>query len=138
MTESTGTQRTVSFSPEARRALRRHPWPGNVRELMNRVQRAVLIGAGDEVSEEDLGLGAPLEAPEAGPAPSSRAAEDDRDLAAAGSGGPSAERSRIQEALVTARGNVSDAAASLGVSRQALYRRMARLGIVMERRPRDE
>ncbi len=31
---------------------------------------------------------------------------------------------------------VSKAAAELGVSRQALYRRMERLGIVLERRPR--
>ncbi len=34
-------------------------------------------------------------------------------------------------------GRVSQAAEELGLSRQALYRRMERLGITLERRPRD-
>jgi transcriptional regulator of acetoin/glycerol metabolism len=38
---------------------------------------------------------------------------------------------------VDARGVVSKAAALLGVSRQALYRRMDRLGIELERRPKS-
>jgi transcriptional regulator of acetoin/glycerol metabolism len=38
--------------------------------------------------------------------------------------------------LTEARGVVSKAAAQLGVSRQALYRRMERLGIELERRPK--
>jgi len=129
-----GRARTA-FSPAALEALRAHPWPGNVRELMNRVQRAHLIGADDEIGVDDLGLGAreghgPEDAATGAPEPI-------LDLIA-GPGGGSAERARIQDALRAARGNVSDAAAALGVSRQALYRRMARLGIVMERRPRDE
>jgi two-component system, NtrC family, response regulator len=36
----------LSFSPNAVRALHRHPWPGNVRELQNRVQRAVIMADG--------------------------------------------------------------------------------------------
>jgi transcriptional regulator of acetoin/glycerol metabolism len=46
------------------------------------------------------------------------------------------ERAAIEEALVRAGGVVSKAAAEMGLSRQALYRRMERLGITMERRPR--
>ena len=42
----------------------------------------------------------------------------------------------IEEALVRAGGIVSKAAADLGMSRQALYRRMERLDITLERRPR--
>ena len=38
--------------------------------------------------------------------------------------------------LIAAGGVVSKAAAEMGLSRQALYRRMERLGIVLERRPR--
>jgi len=37
---------------------------------------------------------------------------------------------------VRAKGVVAKAAAELGMSRQALYRRMEKLGIVLERRPR--
>ena len=47
-----------------------------------------------------------------------------------------AERARIEEVLLATQGQVSEAAARLGLSRQALYRRMERLGIVLERRPR--
>jgi transcriptional regulator with GAF, ATPase, and Fis domain len=45
-----------------------------------------------------------------------------------------AERNGIEEALLRAGGVVAKAAAEMGLSRQALYRRMERLGIVMERR----
>jgi transcriptional regulator of acetoin/glycerol metabolism len=47
-----------------------------------------------------------------------------------------AERAAIEEALLRAGGVVAKAAAEMGLSRQALYRRMERLGIVMERRPK--
>jgi transcriptional regulator of acetoin/glycerol metabolism len=54
--------------------------------------------------------------------------------AAAGPADP--ERASIEEALLKAGGVVSKAAAEMGLSRQALYRRMERLGIVLERRPK--
>jgi transcriptional regulator of acetoin/glycerol metabolism len=46
------------------------------------------------------------------------------------------ERAQIEMVLRNANGSVSRAAEALGVSRQALYRRMEKLGIVIERRPR--
>jgi len=50
--------------------------------------------------------------------------------------GADPERASIEEALLKAGGVVSKAAAEMGLSRQALYRRMERLGIVLERRPK--
>ncbi|MEO8183865.1 MAG: helix-turn-helix domain-containing protein, partial [Deltaproteobacteria bacterium] len=47
-----------------------------------------------------------------------------------------AERAVVESALERAQGVVSRAAAELGLSRQALYRRMDRLGIAIERRVR--
>ena len=47
-----------------------------------------------------------------------------------------AERGVVESALARASGVVSRAAAELGLSRQALYRRMDRLGIAIERRVR--
>jgi DNA-binding NtrC family response regulator len=47
-----------------------------------------------------------------------------------------AERAVVESALARASGVVSRAAAELGLSRQALYRRMDRLGIAIERRIR--
>jgi DNA-binding NtrC family response regulator len=112
-----------ALSDGARAALLAHTWPGNVRELMNRVQRAAVVAPGPEVGEAELGLAPGEEA--AWPEPS-----------APGAGADDPERRRIERALVEADGRVSRAAARLGLSRQALYRRMERLGIVLERRPR--
>ncbi len=142
------------LSREARAALEAHAWAGNVRELMNRLQRAVLIGSGAELQPDDLGLGArpPSVASEPGatrPASPGQArsaiagrvaappAEGAADPDAAGD--PDAdpdERRRLEQLLVESGGMVSRAAARLGISRQALYRRMQRLGVALERRPR--
>ena len=113
-----------SFSDAARAALLAHTWPGNVRELMNRVQRATLVAGASVLTEADLGLAPGQEA--AWPSPP----------APAGASSDDPERRRIEQALVEAGGMVSKAASRLGLSRQALYRRMERLGIVLERRPK--
>ena len=44
------------FTDGAVVALREHSWPGNVRELENRVKRAVIMGEGVLISEQDLDL----------------------------------------------------------------------------------
>ena len=111
--------RPFTLSPEALRALREHTWPGNVRELFNRVQRAVLVAADEVLLPADLGFGAARHADEA---PAAEAAEG--------------EKAAFEELLRRHRGSVSRAAQELGLSRQALYRRMERLGIILERRPR--
>jgi len=98
----------------AREALLAHDWPGNVRELQNRVQRALALSTTDVVTPDDLGFGESRETP----------------------GEVPMERTQIEMALRNASGSVSRAAEALGVSRQALYRRMEKLGIVIERRPR--
>ena len=95
---------------DAERALQRHAWPGNVRELRNAVQRAALLARGDVLSAADLDLqpapGAPVPV-----------TSDEPDRAA------------IEAALERNDGVLAQAAADLGLSRQALYRRLDRLGI---------
>lgn len=109
------------LSPEAEQALVRHSWPGNVRELSNRIQRAVLVASGDALTPADLGFDA-AEAPD----PSLESADPL----------PAGQKAAFEELLRRHGGSVSRAAQQLGLSRQALYRRMERLGIVLERRPR--
>jgi DNA-binding NtrC family response regulator len=113
---------------EARAALEDHGWSGNVRELHNRVQRAVLVGTGPEVQPEDLGLGASaaVKAHGGAPAESAPAGDEDRD-----------QKRDLEQLLVECGGMVSRVAARLGISRQTVYRRMTRLGIALERRPRS-
>jgi NtrC-family two-component system response regulator AlgB len=42
------------FSPEAEAAIRFYSWPGNLRELRNSIERAVIMGTGNEVTPADL------------------------------------------------------------------------------------
>jgi len=93
--------------PSAQAALLSHAWPGNVRELKNVMQRASLLAAGGELRAADLGL----------PAATRADAE------------PALDKAAIEQALARASGVIAQAAADLGLSRQALYRRMERLGV---------
>ena len=96
------------LSAAAKSALRQYNWPGNVRELKNKITRAVLLSGSDEIGAADLGL------PQ-----SAQVFGDEAEL----------DRNTIEAALKNANGVVSQAATELGLSRQALYRRMDRLGI---------
>jgi DNA-binding NtrC family response regulator len=96
------------LSDEAAATLVRHAWPGNVRELKNVMQRAGLLSAGTSIGAGDLGLAA---------------------AAAVAAPDPEPDRASIEQALSRAGGIVAQAALDLGLSRQALYRRMERLGI---------
>ena len=89
-------------------ALLSHGWPGNVRELKNVIERAVLLAAGAVVTPELLALPAA--------SPSVRNLDE-----------PS--REAVVAALAREQGVVSRAASVLGLSRQALYRRMERYGL---------
>ena len=93
----------------ARNALLRHAWPGNVRELRNVIQRAGLLATGDRIEAADLNL------PKASVSKPAATQEPDR--------------ATIESALARAGGVIAQAAAELGLSRQALYRRMDRFGI---------
>jgi len=46
----------VALAACAQQALKEHPWPGNVRELDNVMQRALVLQAGQMITEYDLGL----------------------------------------------------------------------------------
>ncbi|MGH8179472.1 MAG: sigma-54-dependent transcriptional regulator [Steroidobacteraceae bacterium] len=97
------------LSAEAERALARHSWPGNVRELQNVIRRACLLAATPLIGAEALGLPAPEHVD--------------------GGAEPAVDRAAIEQALERAEGVVAHAARDLGLSRQALYRRMEKLGI---------
>jgi DNA-binding NtrC family response regulator len=122
----------------ARQALLDHEWPGNVRELDNRIQRAVLVCKEATITPADLGLDGTAAAPGAVRPSASPPAPPARSLSAPseehGNAFDAMERAQIEQVLTDARGVVSKAAAQLGISRQALYRRMERLGIELERR----
>jgi DNA-binding NtrC family response regulator len=106
-------QQRAVLDASARAALQAHAWPGNVRELKNAIERAALLCSDSVITARDLGL-----APQR--AASGRISADTEP-----------DKETIEAALMRARGVVSQAASELGLSRQALYRRMEKMGIVV-------
>ena len=90
-----------------------HSWPGNVRELDHTMERAVLMCHSDQIQPSDLGLGVQRAAPHN---------LEELSLEAV-------ESILIRKALQRFKGNVSQAAEALGLSRGALYRRMEKYGL---------
>ena len=141
-------RRAPTFSDAALDALARHPFPGNVRELKNLVERLVIMNpgarigpghvaavlptmpltepAGAAAAEATASLGAP--APPGALAPP----------AADGSSAPLAdavrefERRHIEAALAAEHGNMTRAAARLGLERSHLYKKLRQLGMRAE------
>lgn len=98
--------------PSAERAMRLYSWPGNVRELEHAIERAVLLAPHDEISAETLALSSSS-------SPSAALLLDRLTL-------PEAEEILIQHALEHNDNNLQHAADALGISRQALYRRIGK------------
>jgi DNA-binding NtrC family response regulator len=105
--------KTVRLSDAALSALKLYSWPGNVRELNHVIERAVLMARGDTIEPADLRLHAAKSAMDTGFA---RTLDD-------------VECEAIEQALARNEGNVVSAAAELGVSRSALYRKMEKFGL---------
>ncbi len=99
----------AGFDAAAMRHLLDHRWPGNVRELDHAIERAVLLAEGEQIRVADLAV---QNAASIAPKLEDLPLED-------------VEKLLIQKALSRHDGNVSEAAKSLGLSRSALYRRLA-------------
>jgi two-component system response regulator AtoC len=102
------------FGRAALAALAAYDFPGNVRELANVVERAVIVAEGAEVGAGDLpeAVGAAATSPRGRRARRPTLAE--------------LEDEYIREVLADSRGNKSEAARVLGISRKNLYERLAR------------
>ncbi len=92
------------------------PYPGNIRELKNLVERTLLVSNTRILTRREF-----------------QAQADNGTIAsvAAMTGGQleRSERELVEAAIVRSGGNLSRAAALLGISRQALYRRIEKYGI---------
>jgi DNA-binding NtrC family response regulator len=106
------------FSADALRAMLQYRWPGNVRELMNRIRRALVMGEGRLITRDDLGL---------------ERRQNSRVLLTLEEARANAEQSAIKTGLNYVKGNVSETARVLGVSRGTLYRLMREYQIATDR-----
>ncbi|MDN2579132.1 sigma-54 dependent transcriptional regulator [Aquibium sp. ELW1220] len=112
----------IAFDPSAVDAALAHAWPGNIRELINRVQRAVALGAGRTIAAADLfpeGVDTGRRAALGGDAIDG-SLSDIREAA---------ERRHILAALARTGGSTKEAADLLQVSRTTLWEKMRRYGI---------
>jgi DNA-binding NtrC family response regulator len=111
------------FAPEGLERLRAHSWPGNVRELENAIERVLVLapgpaGGAPAVGADELAF-LEQDRPEA-------VDELARRALALGLGVDDLARAMMERALAEARGNVSAAARSVGLTRRAFeYRRNA-------------
>jgi transcriptional regulator with GAF, ATPase, and Fis domain len=106
------------LSREALACLQNYDWPGNVRELENVIERALVLGSGDDILAEDL----PESLLERDPAPGVGEAKYHgavKDL----------KKRLIQNALEEARGSITEAAKALGVHPNYLHRLIRNLDL---------
>ena len=112
------------FTPLAMDMLIKYNWPGNVRELENAVERAVIILAGDFITEKELPLAvAQAYGPKGGPSTHPRPAVGTQRL-------EDMEKMAVLAALEEAGGNKSEAARALGITRRALYNKIEKFGLL--------
>ena len=102
----------TGISGEALEILKSYDWPGNVRELENVIERAVVIGKKRKLVASDLPFadGRVLMKPVAG------------SLA-------DMEKAHISQMLETQGWNISQTAASLGINRTTLYKKIKKYGL---------
>jgi DNA-binding NtrC family response regulator len=119
----------LRISNDAARVLLEYEWPGNVRQLRNCIERAVVLSDGGEITRDLL----PDEIL------SDRAVDQTATAASAGitisntddfkSAKREFERKYIERTLDQAGGNVTRAAAALGMHRQSLQHKIKELGL---------
>ena len=127
----TGNGRPAAIEMDALTCLSEYPWPGNIRELHNVIRTALAICDGGVVRRIDL----PREIRE-NPAPAGT--DSLCSLSSAQSSANSnplqvAERAALARVVEECRGNMTRAAAHLGISRNTLYRKFKRHAIALPR-----
>ncbi|MDR2706137.1 MAG: sigma 54-interacting transcriptional regulator [Planctomycetaceae bacterium] len=111
------------FDPDAMRVLMNYRWPGNIRELKNVVERAVVLGSGTNVHEQDLLLSTLNTTGE-----TDMRRDDPKDVFIPLSL-EDMERNHIIRTLEHVQWNKSIASKQLGIERTTLDRKIKRYGL---------
>lgn len=125
----------LSLEPGAIATLQAYAWPGNIRELRNFCENAVVLRRGGKLSEYDLdpkfrGVASAADFTRIVISPTSQP------LTGGGASGPTTnaepslsveenEKHLLREALIKSRGNRTQAAQLMGISRRTLHRKIA-------------
>ncbi|SMB92770.1 Transcriptional regulator containing PAS, AAA-type ATPase, and DNA-binding Fis domains [Thermanaeromonas toyohensis ToBE] len=108
----------LRLTPAARECLLSYSWPGNVRELENVLERAVILAEDQEIHPHHLAIGY------------TGKKKGVREISPLYKVRIEAEKEAIIQALEAFGGEKTRAAKALGLSRQALYAKMARYGLL--------
>jgi two-component system response regulator HupR/HoxA len=108
--------KATGFSRELLDHLVARPWPGNVRELQNEIRRMLVLSDGPRLGLESATSGL-------NNAPRAPVADDLRSRVEA------VEAEALRQAMARHRGNLTRAAAELGLTRLGLRNKLDRLGV---------
>jgi len=103
------------FTKDSMKRLEEASWHGNVRELQHVIERAVIMCETEWIGPEDLQLRVLNKSPE-------EMDPENYEL-------DKVEKSVIMKVMKMHQGNISKAAAELGLTRTSLYRRMEKYGL---------
>ncbi len=106
------------FTPQAMDRIIKYDWPGNVRQLMNTIESAVVLSNSPYLAEQDL----PIISPEGEPGQPVHLITPELPL-------DEVEKTTILKTLEAARGNKSEAARRLGITRVTLHKKLRRYGV---------
>ena len=104
-----------AIQEKATQILLNYKWPGNIRELQHVIERAVIMTDGFEITADDLQLSQQKFG-------NNQALQADMPL-------DEMEKMMVSKAIDKHKGNISRAAAELGLTRAALYRRIEKFGL---------
>ena len=125
----------LSLEPGAIATLKAYAWPGNIRELRNFCENAVVLRRGGKLSEYDLdpkfrGVASAADFTRIVMTPTSQPPTGGGASGPMTNAGPSLsvednEKHLLREALIKSRGNRTQAAKLMGISRRTLHRKIA-------------
>ncbi len=112
------------FSVAAQNRLRNYSWPGNIRELKNLVQRLLILGSSEEITQEEVEIAIssapPSRQQDIGAVPLNLPLREAREQF---------ERTYLLQQFRECDGNVARLADRVGMERTNLYRKLRALGI---------
>jgi len=109
-------KQVAKISDAALVRMHKHPWPGNIRELQHAVERAVILSNSTVLQPEDFTFSTPT-------------AKEDGQLNLDQYNLDEVEKLLIRKVLKKVNGNITQAAAELGLTRSSLYRRLEKHGL---------
>ncbi|MBL7846097.1 MAG: sigma-54-dependent Fis family transcriptional regulator [Cyclobacteriaceae bacterium] len=107
----------TKISEAAMSRMSKHPWPGNIRELQHAIERAVILSNSSVLQPEDFTFNA------------NTGKENEQPLNLDQFNLDEVEKLLIRKVLKKYNGNITQAAAELGLTRSSLYRRLEKHGL---------